>query len=78
MKTDVYATAAKLRACIEAANAATQRLGDYKPEWIDVRIVCAPGEPDLFHETGCNAVELLDLINKATADALVLKSGGEQ
>lgn len=76
MKTDIYCTATKLRATIADALAATKHLKGYKPEYIDVRIVAAPGEPDIFHDTACSIVELMDLIDKATADALVLKPNG--
>lgn len=54
---------------IEAAKKATAHLRDYRTEYIEVRIVCAPGEPDIFHKCACNAAELLALLNVQAAPA---------
>lgn len=74
---NAYEIADQLRTRIQEAQAATAHLRDYKPDYIDVRVVASPGEPDIYHETGCTAVEMLALIDKATADRLTLQEPAE-
>jgi hypothetical protein len=56
-------TAEKLRARITEAMHATAHLRDYKTEYIDVRIVCAPGDPDIYHKTACSGKDLMALLD---------------